>query len=203
MMPGLMKKTKQSLMRQESGFTLIEMLIGMAMGLVILAGLTMVFVSLNDSSRAVTSRTERMGDLFLVSQVMQGELRQSRSAELATNTVATDLTARGVTPPSGYPVSFPTLPYWDATTKTITYQDLDGNAGIFQYQRTSNDRIYWLRADSSITQFEELIRDLNTATGVTVTSAGGVMTVKLSATYTNEEKVSKDLDITFKTRPRN
>ena len=187
----------------EAGFTLIEMLIGMAIGLILLAGLTMIFVSLNDSSRAVTSRTELMGDLYLASQVMQSELRQSLSSELSTNTVATDLTARGVASISGYPSTFATLPHWDATTKTITYQDLDGNVGIFQYQRTSNDRIYWLRPDSSVSTFAELIRDLNTSAGLTVTTAGDVMTVKLSSTFTNEEKQSRDLDITFKTRPRN
>jgi len=187
----------------EAGFTLIEMLIGMAIGLLLLAGLTMIFVSLNDSSRAVTSRTERMGDLYLASQVMQSELRQSLSSELTTNTVTTDLAARGVSAISGYPSTFPALPHWDATTKTITYQDLDGNVGIFQYQRTSNDRIYWLRPDPSVSTFAELIRDLNTSTGLAVTTAGGVMTVKFSSTFTNEEKQSRDLDITFKTRPRN
>lgn len=189
--------------KEERGFTLIEMLIGMAMGLVIIAGLTMVFVSLNDSSRAVTSRTERMGDLFLASQVMQSELRQSLSAELSTYTVAADLTARGVSAISGFPVSFPSLPYWDAATKTITYQDLDGNVGIFQYQRTSNDRVYWLRPDATVKTYEELIRDLDTSTGVTVTTVSGVMTVKLSSIYINEDKESRNLDITFKTRPRN
>jgi len=203
MMSDQVEMSQQPLLQQEGGFTLIEMLIGMAMGLVILAGLTMVFVCLNDTSRAISSRTERMGDLFLASQVMQGELRQSLSAELSTYTVAADLTARSVAAIPGYPGSFPSLPHWDATTKTITYQDLDGNVGIFQYQRTSNDRIYWLRPDSSVSTFAELMRDLNTSTGLVVTTASGVMTVKLSSTYTNEDKVSKDLDITFKTRPRN
>ena len=198
---------------QEAGFTLIEMLIGMAMGLILLAGLTMLFVSFNDSSRAVTLRTERMGDLFLTSQVMQSELRQSLNAPLATTTlvaadgVLADLTARGVSMTGySYPsteATFATLPYWDAASKTITYQDLDGNVGIFHYQRNNNDRLYWLRPDASVTQFAELIRDLNTATGLTVTAPGGVMTIKLSSTYTNENKESKELDITFKTRPRN
>jgi len=197
----------------EAGFTLIEMLIGMVMGLAILAGLTMMFVSLNDTSRAVTSRTERMGDLYLASQVMQSELRQSLSTPLALTTLdATDgilagLTARGVSMAGySYPSTestFASLPYWDATSNTITYQDLDGNVGIFQYQRISNDRIYWLRPDSTVFKFAELIRDMNTTTGLDVTAPSGVMTVKLSSTYINESKVSKDLDITFKTRPRN
>ncbi len=187
----------------EAGFTLIEMMIGMAMGLIILAGLTTLFVSYNDSSRAVTSRTERMGDLYLASQVMQSELRQSLSVPLASNDVLTDLAARGVASITGYPAAFTALPHWDATSKTITYQDLDGNVGIFQYQRISNDRIYWLRPDASVSTFAELIRDMNTSSGLNVTAPGGVMTVKLTSTYTNENKVNKNMDITFKTRPRN
>jgi len=197
----------------ESGFTLIEMLIGMVMGLVILAGLIMMFVSYSNTSRALTSRTERMGDLYLASQVMQSDLRQSLSAPLALTTlnaadeILADLSARGVSMAGySYPTTestFASLPYWDAASRTITYQDLDGNVGIFHYQRVSSDRIYWLRPDSTVSTFAELIRDMNTSTGLSVTTPSGVMTVKLSSTYTNENKESKDLDITFKTRPRN
>jgi len=61
------------------GFTLIEMLVGMTMGLLILAGLTSMFVSMNDASRAVASRSDRMGDLYLAAHIMQAELRESKA----------------------------------------------------------------------------------------------------------------------------
>ncbi|GAV21251.1 hypothetical protein MMIC_P2233 [Mariprofundus micogutta] len=195
---------------REQGFTLIEMMIGMAMGLIILAGLTMLFVSYGDSSRAMASRTERMGDLYLASHVMQAGLRESLSVPDATTSILTNLASRSITAPTGYPASdatFTALPYWDATSKTITYQDLEGNVGIFQYQRTANDRIYWLRplaaGVTGSSTFQELMRDLDTSSGMTVTVSGGNVTVTLTSAYTNENKQGKTLSLTFKTWPRN
>ena len=62
------------------GFTLIEMLVGMTMGLLILAGLSSMFVSMNDASRTVSSRNDQMGDLYLASHIMQAELRGSQAS---------------------------------------------------------------------------------------------------------------------------
>ena len=202
---------------EQQGFTLIEMLIGMAMGLIILAGLTMLFISYSDSSRAMASRTERMADLYLASHVMQAGLRESVSNAAPVPAFPVDMGVGGRKPigvctspnslsvslPANYPVSFPYFPYWDATSKTLTYQDLDGNTGVFQYQRTANDRIYWLRPDPCVSQFEELMRDLDTATGMQVAIAGGVLTVTLTSTYITEGKKSSALSLTFKTWPRN
>ncbi|MFQ5518848.1 MAG: prepilin-type N-terminal cleavage/methylation domain-containing protein [Mariprofundus sp.] len=211
----------------QNGFTLIEMMISMAIGLVILAGLTTIFVSFNASNSAAASRTERMSDLYLASHIIQTELRQSLNAQLSTDLVAgtedvlDNLTSRGVSKPASYPTNaadFDALPYWDATSKTLTYQDMDGNVGIFQYQRTSNERIYWLRplaaGVSGSATFQELMRDLNTADGfeifnpsthVEVTTGGmsGGLEAVLRSTFKNENKVSKDISLTFKIWPRN
>ena len=202
---------------EEQGFTLIEMMIGMAMGLIILAGLTMLFVSYSDSSRAMASRTERMADLYLASHVMQAGLRESVSNTAPSPAFPVDMGAGGRKPagvcsspnnlsvslPVNYPASFPYYPYWDATSKTLTYQDLDGNTGVFQYQRTASDRIYWLRPDPCVSQFEELMRDLDVNTGMQVAIAGGVLTVSLTSSYITEGKKSSSLSLTFKTWPRN
>ncbi|ATX82593.1 prepilin-type N-terminal cleavage/methylation domain-containing protein [Mariprofundus ferrinatatus] len=191
---------------REQGFTLIEMVIGMAIGLIILAGLTALFVSYNDTGRAVASRTERMTDLYLASHILQAEIRQSISAQSPTRNVLADLTARGVTNPASYPTNnatFAVLPYWHAASKTLTYQDLEGNVGIVQYQRTSNDRVYWLRPGASYSTFQELIRDLDTTNGMTVSSGSGVVTVTLSSSYVNENDETKTLSLTFKSWPRN
>jgi len=201
----------------EQGFTLIEMMIGMAMGLIILAGLTMLFVSSSNSSRAMASRTERMGDLYLASHVMQAGLRESVSDTAPSPSFPTDMATGGRKPagtctspnnksvslPANYPVSFPYYPYWDATSKTLTYQDLDGNTGVFQYQRIADDRIYWLRADPCVYQFQELMRDLDLTNGMQVAIASGVLTVTLTSTYITEAKNSSPLSLTFKTWPRN
>jgi type II secretory pathway component PulJ len=182
---------------------MIELMISMAMGLLILAGIATMFVSYSKTSTAVSSRTERMGDLYLATQIMRGDLRMSA---LLSGSIArpADLTSRGVSLPSGYPSTFASgLPYWDATTKTLTYQDQDGNTGIFQYQRTSNDRVYWLRADASFSTFQELIRDLDTTSGMTVSTSSGVWIVTLNSAYENEERKSKNMTLSFNTWPRN
>jgi len=217
----------------QHGFTLIEMMVSMAMGLVIIAGLSMLFVSTGKTTSAITSRTELMGDLFLASHLMQSAIRESVAnptpggslpADLQSNgrckppsssgtacwdsvTATCSNTAKSVSLPSNYPSSFPYLPYWHATSNTLTYQDMDGNTGIFQYQRTKNDRIYWLRPDKCSYQFLELIRDLDPANGMAVTSpnnaAGEVLDVVLQSIYSNEQHQSKPLSLSFKIWPRN
>jgi len=207
-----------SMMRREQGFTLIEMLISMAMGLVLIAGISSIFIADSNIARVMSSRSERMGDLFLASHLMQEALRESQSAPDATMPISTNLSNRGVTAPPSYPndATFTALPYWDATSNTLTYQDLEGNVGIFQYKRTSNDRIYWLRplaaGASGSSSFQELMRDLDTANGMKVydpltnlaaTALGGGMRVDLTSAYTNENKLSRTLSLSFMSWPRN
>jgi len=201
----------------EYGFTLIEMLISMSMGLVILGGITMVFTSNQNVSRVISSQTEIMGDLYLASHLMQAGLRGSVAVTAPVPSFPVDLGSGGrkpaslcdspndktVSQPSNYPASFPYYPYWDATSKTLTYQDIDGNTGIFQYQRTSNDRIYWLRPDPCVYQFQELMRDMDTSNGMNVTISAGVVDVILQSAYLNEQKQSRTLSLSFKTWPRN
>jgi len=206
----------------EQGFTLIEMLISMAMGLILIAGLTSIFIADSNTSRAISSRTERMGDLFLASHLMQEALRESQSTPDANISILTNLSNRSVntTTITGYPTSdstFTALPYWDATSKTLTYQDLEGNVGIFQYKRISNDRIYWLRplpaGVSGSSTFQELMRNLDTSNGLKVydpatnnqvtTAIGGGMRVDLTSAYTNKNKQGKTLSLSFMIWPRN
>jgi len=200
----------------EQGFTLIEMLISMSMGLVLIAGLSSIFIADSKTSRVISSRTELMGDLFLASHLMQEALRASRNTPDPTTSILTDLDTRGVSKPSGYPTTdatFTALPFWHAASQSLTYQDLEGNVGIFQYQRTSNDRIYWLRPASATSTFQELIRDLDTANGMVVydpannnavtTTLGGGMRVDLTSAYTNANNLGSSLSLSLLAWPRN
>jgi len=197
----------------DRGFTLIEMLISMSMGLVIIAGIAMVFVSNGKTSSTMTSRSGRMGDLFLASHLMQEGLRESLSVALTgTKSVTNNLSSRGVTSIPNYPASFSTLPFWDSASKTLTYQDLEGNVGIFHYQhksggKTQKDKIYWLRpipvGASGATNFQELIRDLDTTNGLQVSPVNGGVTVTLQSRYNNEQHQSKVLSLSFSLWPRN
>jgi len=206
------------MMQREQGFTLIEMLISMAMGLVLIAGISSIFIADSNIVRVMSSRGERMGDLFLASHLMQEALRESRSLPDANMPISTNLSNRGVTAPPGYPndATFTSLPFWHAASNTLTYQNLEGNVGIFQYQRSSNDRIYWLRplavGASGSSTFQELMRDLDTANGMKVydpvtnlaaTALGGGMRVDLTSAYTNENKQSRTLSLSFMAWPRN
>ncbi len=203
---------------REQGFTLIEMLISLAMGLVLIAGIASIFISDSNISRTLSSRSEDMGDLFLVSHLMQAALRGSQSVPDVNMTIRTNLANRGVTPPPNYPAdaTFTALPFWHAASNTLTYQDLEGNVGIFQYRRTSNDRIYWLRplpvGASGSSTFQELMRGLDTANGMKIydpatnlvaTTLGGGMRVDLTSAYTNESKQGRTMSLSFLVWPRN
>ena len=63
----------------QRGFTLVEVLISMGIAMVLLAGMTSVFVSQTRVANMMNGKTEAMGDLFLASQIMQSELRGAKS----------------------------------------------------------------------------------------------------------------------------
>jgi len=205
-------------MKSESGFTLIELMVSMAIGLMILLGMTMMFTSDAKISSTLASRTESLGDLYLVSQILQSDLRGSVAdtapvfpADLLSSgrrpaSLCTSPNNKSVSLPANYPNSFTELPYWDSTSKTLTYQDPDGNTGIIQYQRTANDRIYWLRPDPCVYEFEEVIRGLDTSAGMAVSISGTspkVYTITLKSAYQNEDRQTRTLDLSFKAWARN
>lgn len=157
---------------REQGFTLIEMMISMAIGLMLLLGMTMMFTSDTRISGALASRTERLGDLYLVSQIMQSEMRNAQFGSIS----------------------------W--SSNTLNYTDQDGVDGAFEYQRTSNDRLYWLRPGDA--NYQELIRDLDTSSGMSVSeSSAGIWTVTLKSAYKNENRDDMTMDLSFKVWARN
>jgi len=238
---AVINMTRSNFGDHQGGFTLIEMLISMSMGLMIIGGITMVFMSNSNVSRVISSQTEILGDLYLASHLMQAGLRGSTTETAPVPAFPVDLQANGrftrnsttgacttttssVSKPINYPTSFPYYPYWDAGSKTLTYQDIDGNTGIIQYQRPSktcgnngDSCIYWLRPDPCVSQFAELIRgmDVKNGLGVTITSKANTgpnaiavptiyeVDVTLTAAYDNEQHNTSTLSLSFKTWPRN
>ena len=174
------------------GFTLIEMLVGMSMGLLILAGLSSMFVSMNDASRAVASRSDRMGDLYLASHIMQSKLRESRNL------------------------------CWDATKNRIIYRPLDSKIpldttacntvdashGSFELRpaKTGHPTPYicWNLPQNS-QGCQELIRGMSAAGLITTrTPPPNVRwTITLTSSYLNENKATKKLSLSFKIWKRN
>jgi len=177
--------------RQDTrGFTLIEMLVGMTMGLLILAGLTTMFVSMNDASRAVSSRSDRMGDLYLASHIMQAELRESKNI------------------------------CWEAAKNRIIYRPLDSTVplacntvdasqGSFEFKPAKTGKptpyICWNRPNKA-DGCQELIRGMSASNppGLVATqSANLIWTITLTSSYLNENKANKTLSLRFKTWKRN
>jgi len=200
----------------QAGFTLIEMMISMAMGLILIAGIASIFASMGKTSSVVSEKTERMSDLYLMSQIMQEELRLSRKVQVVANKVLANLAGRGVNIAAripGYPatdVLFDVLPYWDQSTRTLTYQNIDGDVGIFSYQYNGTDSIYWLRSDA--TTFSELSRNMDVSNGMcalavnnvcSTAAIAGVSSIKLQATYANESHLAKTMSLAFMVWPRN
>jgi len=175
------------------GFTLIEMLVSMTMGLLILAGLTSMFVSMNDASRSVASRSDRMGDLYLASHIMQNELRESQAL------------------------------CWDATKNRIIYQPLDSSVtldstvcnvvdathGSFEFRPAKTGKptpyICW-NLPNNAQGCQELMRDMFPSIGLVVvvpTPPNEIWTVTLTSRYLNENKVKQPLNMRFKIWKRN
>lgn len=83
--------------RGDRGFTLIELMISMVIALVLLAGVTGIFISQNRAANMVMDKTDRLSDLFLASQIMQTALRDAQAI------------------------------CWDGVNNRIVYQPLDSN----------------------------------------------------------------------------
>jgi len=197
----------------ERGFTLIEMMISMAMGLILIAGIASIFASMGKTSSVVSEKTERMSDLYLMSQIMQEELRLSRKTLDQSNmTYLTPRMASIATKVSGYPAisALTVLPYWDYSTRTLTYQNIDGLVGVFSYQYNGTDSIYWLRPD--VANFQELSRNMDITNGMcaldvnnvcSIAAVPGVSSIKLQAAYKNESHQGKTMSLSFMVWPRN
>jgi len=166
------------------GYTLVELLVSMLAGLVILGGIVMVYVSGAGSTRAEIERNERMSDLYLASQIMQGELRGAQAI------------------------------CWNATNHELIYQPLDSTAalpsacdavdaanGAFRLDAASN-RICWDRPGMS-DGCQELVRALDGANGLQVSQSSTLWQIRLQGAYTGRDHQARTIALTFKVRGRN
>jgi len=203
----------------EKGSTLIELIVSMFIGIIILGGVAMIFVSETRTSTALENRTNAISDLYITAQVMKKALRSSPI--IITPAFPSDLNANGratllgngtllydktVTLPPGYPTSFPQLPYYDTTSKTLTYQNSDGVIGIFLYQGSlaqDADKIFWLRDDITENVFHEVVRGMDVLSGMHVNHSGGLWEVILNKKYKGEDLSEKNMSLKFKVWSRN
>ncbi len=100
---------------QQKGFTLIEFMVAILISMVLLAGLYANYMAQHRLQNMQANQTSLMGDLHLVVQIMQSELRQAKAGSMV----------------------------W--TAPNLSYTTIDGKAAAFQYQHIKADRLYWLR----------------------------------------------------------
>jgi len=170
----MMLKRRITVQASACGFTMIELLVSMSMGLIILLGTMMMFTSDAKVASALASRTERLGDLYIASQIMQNELRNAQAGTIS----------------------------W--ASNKLNYTDQDGQAGYFEYQYQAPDRLYWKRPN--YTNRQEMIRDLDTSSGLAVSSSGTTIKtwkVTLKSAFKNESRATKTMQITFNVWARN
>jgi len=177
------------------GFTLIEMMIAMAIGMVILLGMMLTFSSNTKVSSSLASRTELLGDVYLVSQIMQTELRNSSDICKDTSPASPDL-ARVIYQPS------------DSTVGLGACSSVDSANGSFVLRSPDSTHptayICWDRPEQN-DGCQELIRD------VTLSPLGldadvipaGVSTFILRIDYQDTDNKVKSMDMKFKAWSRN
>jgi prepilin-type N-terminal cleavage/methylation domain-containing protein len=185
-----------------SGFTLIELMVTMLIAVVVLGGMSSLFVSQTRTAQMLNQKSEVMNDLFLVSQIMQAQMRGAKAI------------------------------CWNNASKWLGYQPLNSTANItaacpassmntpnggFRFKPKNlplgkpSPYICWRRPilGGNTTRCQELARGLTPAIGLTVTGPAGPnslnasKTVTLTAQYLDRERHSRDMTLSFKIWPRN
>jgi len=157
------------------GFTLIELLVSMVIAMILLAGLYSNFIMQSRVQNAQAERTASSEDVQIASQIMQREIRMAQS--LASS---------------------------DCTGKVISYTDVDGNPGSFEYQKTGHraDEICWDRPNDA-GGCQEMIRNLDDTSGMQLSFSGGACQVTLLGSYDDHTHAAKTWTTVFKVAPRN
>jgi len=196
-------KNKNKLCRT-FGFSLIELLVAMTVGMGIIASLVSFFIYYQNTAADLTTRSEILADTVLTTKIMSSIIKQTASAPVGP--IIGDLNSRGVPLPQNYPTNdsvFSCLPYYDKKSKTLTYQNINGSVGIFQYQRNGEkDKLYWLSSDAST--YEELVRNLDPVSGFVTTP--GCISVDTPITITSvygDVLAPEKISMSFLLYPRN
>lgn len=128
-------------MKNQNGFTMVEMIIAMAIGLVLMGGIYSNFMLQTKVQNFQSSLTDVTQDLTLVGQVMFQELKSAKAGSLIYT----------VGPPNS----------------VLQYTDKDGNIGSFKYQALAGVGTKYLGKDSLCWQrplyarCEEVMRGLS------------------------------------------
>jgi len=162
----------------QRGFTLIELMTAMTIGLVIIAGVVGTFVSQTKVQSAEKKKVELLADLQTATQMVRAELRMSQDVYVACSNMVF------YQPLDSYS-SFP--------PKSCSNSDLAWNNGLFEYRSKSNCTaggttpcIFWNRpglSTSSPINAEELMRNIKASGLIANKDSYGVVRVDIYAQY--------------------
>ncbi len=178
----------------QKGFSLIELMVTMVVALVVLAGMTSLFVSQTQTARVLNLKSDVMADLFLASQIMQTELRNS--SKVCWNVADSALRYE---------------PFGSLTVLTTACLS-DQYTGAFSLRPVNATHpspwINWKKSGN--VQGQELIRNMQAATGITVipnvNTIANMVTVKkiiLTSEYVDKDQNIKNIKLSVKVWPRN
>lgn len=164
----------QHLSAFEPGFTLIELMVSLLIGMVLMAGIYTNFIMQSRVQTMQSDITDNMGDLYLASTIMLSQLRTSTAID---TTTANEIAYDDVNGDAGifrYTPSSGTI-CWDIPNNGTGCQELmrnlDTSSGLsFTPADTGTDKLY---------------------------------TVTLNSTYTDNKGDTQTLGFSFKVWPRN
>ncbi|MDQ6950933.1 MAG: prepilin-type N-terminal cleavage/methylation domain-containing protein [Mariprofundales bacterium] len=182
----------------QSGFSLIEMMVSMTIGLVIIAGVIGIFISQSKLQSGEANRSELLSDLQLASAIIQTELRQAQDVY----TCGTEVLYRPLDSTS--PI---------ASTCPITINSANGAfqlvAGNSSGSASSCDpngstaRLCWDRPEKG-DGCQELMRNIKANGGLSVSvDSYGVYTVRITGQFCDQSRALKDLSMDIHVWPRN
>ncbi|MDQ6964212.1 MAG: prepilin-type N-terminal cleavage/methylation domain-containing protein [Mariprofundales bacterium] len=179
-----------------AGFTLVELVISMAIGVIVIAGIMGIFVSQSRVQSSEASRIEMIADLQLAGQLIRSELHWAQD-------IYTECTGKVFYRPMESTAAFP-----PADCNTV-----DSQNGLFKLETAANCTtggassttgcICWDRPNFN--NCDELIRNIKAGTGLQATSDsyGEVYQVDIYGQFTGADHLQHDLATRITVWPRN
>jgi len=183
--------------QRATGFTLIELMISMAIGLIIIAGIMGIFVSQSKIQNSESSRIEMIADLQLASQIIRSELHFAQD-------VYTNCPNKVFYQPVDSTSGFPPSSCSSAPAASNGLFKLESSSACTSGGAQSTTAcICWDRPNLS--NCEELIRNIKASTGLQSTSDiyGAVYQVDIYGQYMGVDHLPHDLATRITVWPRN
>ncbi len=180
----------------QRGFTLVELLVSLTIGMIVVGGVVATFVSQSKVQNAEKNKTELLGDLQLATQLMRSELRMAKDVYVDCSNMI---------------FYQPLDSYSDFPPSSCSNSALKWNNGLFEYRSPSRCSgttpcIYWNRPGTSSSapiNAQELMRNIKSS-GLTATKdTYGVVRIDIYAQFQGVDRTAHDIHSRMTIWPRN